>query len=51
MLLVAKRDRLARDVIVGAVVERMAERAGARVLSADEVGKSPSFRTWSRTSA
>jgi hypothetical protein len=38
VLLVAKRDRLARDLIIGAVVERMAERAGARVLSADEVG-------------
>ena len=38
VLLVAKRDRLARDVIVGAVAERMAERLGARVLSADGTG-------------
>ena len=38
VLLVAKRDRLARDVVVGAVAERMAERLGARVLSADGTG-------------
>lgn len=37
-MLVAKRDRLARDVIVGAVAERMVEREGARVLSADGTG-------------
>lgn len=35
VLLVAKRDRLARDVIVSAMVERLIEREGARVLSAD----------------
>lgn len=35
VLLVAKRDRLARDVFVAAMVERLAERHGARVLSAD----------------
>lgn len=34
VLLVAKRDRLARDVVLCAMVERLAERAGARVLSA-----------------
>jgi DNA invertase Pin-like site-specific DNA recombinase len=39
VLLVAKRDRLARDVIVGATVERLAERAGARVVSADGAGE------------
>ena len=38
VLLVAKRDRLARDVVVAAMVERLAERHGARVLSADGVG-------------
>jgi site-specific DNA recombinase len=38
VLLVAKRDRLARDVVVGAVAERMAERLGARVMSADGTG-------------
>jgi len=38
VLLVAKRDRLARDVLVGAVSERMVERLGARVLSADGAG-------------
>lgn len=34
VLLVAKRDRLARDVVLCAMVERLAERAGARVQSA-----------------
>lgn len=38
ILLVAKRDRLARDVMVAAMVERLAEREGAMVLSADGVG-------------
>lgn len=37
-LVVAKWDRVARDVIVAAMVERMAERMGARVVSADGVG-------------
>jgi len=37
-LLVAKRDRLARDVMVCALVERLCERTGARVLSADGTG-------------
>lgn len=34
VLLVAKRDRLARDVVNMAMIERLAERAGARVRSA-----------------
>ena len=38
VLLVAKRDRLARDVVVGAVAERLVERLGARVLTADGTG-------------
>lgn len=38
VLLVAKRDRLARDVVVAAMVERLTERAGARVLTADGTG-------------
>lgn len=38
VLLVAKRDRLARDVVVAAMVERLAERHGARVLAADGAG-------------
>jgi site-specific DNA recombinase len=37
-LLVAKRDRLARDVVVAAMVERLAERSGARLLAADGTG-------------
>jgi DNA invertase Pin-like site-specific DNA recombinase len=38
VLLVAKRDRLARDVVVAALVERFVQRAGAQVLSADGAG-------------
>lgn len=34
VLVVAKRDRLARDIVAGAMVERLAEDAGARVVSA-----------------
>lgn len=34
-LVVAKRDRLARDVVVAAMVERLIERCGARVSAAD----------------
>jgi site-specific DNA recombinase len=37
-LLVAKRDRLARDVVLAAMTERLVERAGARVLAADGTG-------------
>jgi len=35
VLVVAKRDRLARDVVVGAVVERAFDRAGVSIVSAD----------------
>lgn len=35
LLVVARRDRLARDVLVAAAVERLAAQAGARVVSAD----------------
>ena len=38
VLVVAKRDRLARDVLTAALVERLAERSGARVVSADGTG-------------
>jgi len=38
VLVIAKRDRLARDVVIGAVVERLAAKAGATVESADGVG-------------
>jgi DNA invertase Pin-like site-specific DNA recombinase len=34
VLLVAKRDRIARDVLVSAMVERLAARKGARIVSA-----------------
>lgn len=35
LLLVAKRDRLARDVYIAAAIERVVAQAGARVVSAD----------------
>ena len=38
VLLVAKRDRLARDVLTAALVERLCEREGARVQAADGAG-------------
>jgi len=38
LLVVAKRDRLARDVIVGATIELQAERNGAVVVAADGAG-------------
>jgi DNA invertase Pin-like site-specific DNA recombinase len=38
LLVVAKRDRLARDVMIAAMVERLVERQGARIVSADGVG-------------
>lgn len=41
-LVVAKRDRLARDVMIAAMVERLAQRAGARIVSADGTGNGDS---------
>jgi DNA invertase Pin-like site-specific DNA recombinase len=41
VLLVAKRDRPARDVVIGAVAERLVERLGARVLGTDGTGDGP----------
>jgi len=41
VLLVARRDRLARDVVVAAMVERLAERHGARVLALMEAATAP----------
>lgn len=38
LLVVAKRDRLARDVVLAAMVERLAARKGARVVSANNAG-------------
>lgn len=38
VLVVAKRDRLARDVVIAATIERLAQRCGAVVTSADGVG-------------
>lgn len=35
VLVAAKRDRLARDIVVGAMIQRAAEAVGARVLTAD----------------
>jgi len=42
VLLVAKRDRLARDVMVSAMVQRLVERAGAVVASATGAGNGSS---------
>ncbi len=42
VLLVSRRDRLARDVILAAMAERLVERAGARVASADGAGEGDS---------
>lgn len=38
VLLVAKRDRLFRDAVAAAMIERLAARSGARVTSADGAG-------------
>ena len=38
LVVVAKWDRLARDIMVAAMVERMVERVGAQIVSADGVG-------------
>lgn len=38
VLLVAKRDRLARDLVLAAMIERLVERAGATIASADGAG-------------
>jgi hypothetical protein len=37
LLVAAKRDRIARDVVVAATVEQMAREAGAKVVTADGV--------------
>lgn len=42
LLIVAKRDRLARDVLVAAMIERLCERVGARVASACGTGNGDS---------
>lgn len=38
VLAVARRDRLARDVVVAAMIERLVERGGARIMAADGAG-------------
>lgn len=38
VLLVAKRDRLARDTVVSALVERLVTRKGGKIVAADGVG-------------
>jgi DNA invertase Pin-like site-specific DNA recombinase len=37
-LVIARRDRLARDVVVAGLIERLVERAGARICAADGTG-------------
>ena len=38
VLLVAKRDRLARDIVVAALIERLVERGGGHIMAADGAG-------------
>jgi len=42
VLAVAKRDRIARDVVIAATIERTAAASGARVISADGTGNGDS---------
>lgn len=42
VLVVAKRDRLARDVVVAGLIDRAVARAGARVVAADGAGNGTS---------
>jgi DNA invertase Pin-like site-specific DNA recombinase len=42
LLIAAKRDRLGRDVVATAMLERLAQRAGARVVTADGIGSGDS---------
>lgn len=42
LLLVQKRDRLARDVVAAAMIERLVQRGGGRVVTADGVGNDDS---------
>jgi DNA invertase Pin-like site-specific DNA recombinase len=42
VLVVTRRDRLARDVLIAATIERAVHRAGARVVSTDGVGSGDS---------
>jgi DNA invertase Pin-like site-specific DNA recombinase len=39
ILMIAKRDRLARDIVIAAMIERLAERAGAKIQTSDGVGE------------
>lgn len=38
VLVAAKRDRLARDIVIAAMIERLVERKGAKVMTADGSG-------------
>ena len=38
VLVISKRDRIARDVLNAAMIERLVERKGARIASADDIG-------------
>lgn len=41
ILIVSKRDRIARDTMLAALIERLCERMGSRTLSADGAGNDP----------
>ena len=42
VLVVARRDRLTRDLVIGAMIESLVERKGARVRGADGIGNGDS---------
>jgi DNA invertase Pin-like site-specific DNA recombinase len=45
-LLIAKRDRLARDVIIAATAEQLARKAGLRIVAADGAGNGDDASAW-----
>jgi DNA invertase Pin-like site-specific DNA recombinase len=46
ILLIAKRDRLARDVIIAATAEQLARKAGVRIVAADGAGNGDDASAW-----
>lgn len=46
ILLIAKRDRLARDVIIAATAEQLARKAGVSIVTADGAGNGDDPNAW-----
>jgi DNA invertase Pin-like site-specific DNA recombinase len=46
ILLIAKRDRLARDVIIAATAEQLARKAGLRIVAANGAGNGDDASAW-----